>query len=56
VRVWPWIVGGSVSIVIGLIIWWLISPGVLIGVTLITIGIVKWIRRRHGTEAPAGRE
>ena len=53
-RIWPWIVGGLVSIAIGLVVWWLISPGVLIGVALIAVGLIKWIkRRRAANESPA---
>jgi len=44
------------SILVGLTIWVLPSPGLLFGVVLISVGAFKVWRRRHPSETASGLE
>jgi hypothetical protein len=50
-RYWPWIASGVALISSGLVLWYTTFVAIPAGVILITIGLVKVVRRRHGSES-----
>jgi hypothetical protein len=50
-RNWPWIASGVALISIGLALWYTTFVALPAGVILISIGLVKVVRGRHGSES-----
>jgi hypothetical protein len=54
VRNWRWIASGVALISLGLVLWYTTFVAVPAGLILITIGLVKVVRRRNGAEPQSG--